>query len=291
MSENVLNCSQSVYNMTAYECEARYGVIDSGFLSFEQQSNSYANALLEATWTGMINEVASTRVYVFPSADDAVRTQEDPVFFEGNLSKRRMVRKGRVSLALEYHAQRDCVWAVINSFNGQRMYFAARTENEAIIAGDDGTNFVFVPVDVYTSDPIPPENKDDEWKVILYIYFVETQGNFAKALLPYDSTYNSGTLWKASGLEGIVDVTMTEVSAAVSSVVVDITGLCDGREITGLVTADFTVTGLSSVAMSNNRATLTPTSTFTSPLSIELKNQPSMTTKGYEMRSAITVTF
>jgi len=292
MPTKVLNCGSSIKNMTAFQCEARYGAVDAVYLSLEEKSDiTYANALVKATWTTNINEADATRLYIFPSASDAIRNQEDPVFFEGNLSKRRKVRDGRVDFAFEYHDQRDCVWSVAKSFNGQRMYAFFQTENEAIIGGDDGTNLLNVPVDVYVSEPIPPENKDGFWKVILYVYLVETEGNFAKAVLPNDSTYNTGTLWKASSLNGIVDCLLTAGAASAASVVFTVTGSCDAREVAGLVLADFTITGAASMSNVGNVYTVLPTTTFTSPLVITAKNQPTMTTKGYEFAAALTVTF
>ena len=297
MPTKVLSCGSSVSNVTEFQCSANYGVINSGLLSFVENKLTYSNALLEASWTTELNKEASTRTYVFPAADDAIRNQEDPVFTEGNLSKRTQVRKGRTDIAFEYHSQRDCVNTVINTFNGQRMYFIARTENEALVGGDDGTNFVYVPVDVFTSDPIPSENKDDPWKVILYVYYVNTIGNFDKFVLPDDETYNTGTLWKPSGLEGLIDATMTEISASATEIKVHIEGNCDEREMTEAVTADFELLLVSTGATVAVTAThdgggdYTLAGTFTlAAHTLGFKNQPDMTTKGWETQSTLSIT-
>lgn len=287
---DVLQCGSSVNNVTQFDCRALYGAINAVMLSPVEIEMTYANALLESTFTALINATAASRTYIMPLADDAIRNQEDAVIREGNLSNRRKGRDGRIDFVLEYHDQRDCVWSKLKSFDNQRMYGLFTTENEAIIGGDDGTNLIGVPCDVFVSDPIPPENKDDVWKVLVHVYLIETVGNFAKAVLPNDSTYNTSTKWRPSNLKGIVDVVITEVSAAAGSVVVDLTGACDGREITGLVAADFSVTGLASLTSSGNTYTLSPTTTFTSPLTVTLANQPAMTTKGYENQTALTVT-
>ena len=291
----VLQCGSGVDNVTQFDCRARYGAINAIFLSPEEKELTYANALLEATWTTEINKVTTERLYIMPLADDAIRNQEDAVFFEGNLSNRRKTRDGRVDFVLEYHDQRDCAWEKFRSFDNQRMYAYFLTENEAIIGGDDGTNLVSVPVDVFVSEPIPPENKDDMWKVMVHVYLIETVGNFAKAVLPNDSTYNTGTKWRPSDLRGIVDVTIVDNGSAVNSLVVDITGACDGREITSLVTADFLVkddggdTETVTVTVSGNTYTLAGT-LLADTYIITLKNQPDMTTKGFENQTSVTIT-
>ena len=226
-----------------------------------------------------------------------IRNVEDPVFNDGNLSKRNRIRKGRVDIAFEYHDERDNVWAVYNSFDEQELYFFGVTENDGIVGGDDGTNFEAVPVDVFVSEPMPSETKDDPWKVMIYIYFKNTIDNFKRVVLPNDSTYNTGTLWSPSDLEGIVDVVITEgTGSATNSLKVAVAGKYDSRVVSTLVTADFIVTDAAgntesvtaSYDSTSGEYTLAgtlPADTYT----VTLENQPDMTTKGFECQSGDSV--
>lgn len=294
----IISCGSGVSNVTNFNCNTRYGMINAFWLSKAQTTLSYANALLQALWITKINEAESTRVFIFPGADDVTIVNDGIKFKETNVSKRSLVRQGIDDFTFDYYNQKDCVWNIFKTFNGQEMYAFMLTEKGVILGADNGTSLVAVPCEVIVSEPMPPVNKDEPWKISIYIRLSNTEGNYARAVAPNDSTYNTGTLWNPSALEGIIDVTLTEVgSSSTTVIVVDITGACDGREIDApLVTADFQVYDVSGAAYevvtvtnSGNRYTITGTFTAGDYI-ITLKNQPTMTTKGYEYQSSLTVT-
>lgn len=292
---NILTCGTTVNNVAKTQCRVNYGMPNRAFLSFVKKSYSYANALLEATWTTDINLAASSRLYILPPAHDVTNEIEEATIKDGNLLRRYKIRDGREAITFMYENVKDCFVKDLKTFDGMAMYAFLCTESDAIIGGDDGSNLVQVPVDVVVTDYKLPENKDGAYSCAVTLYFRNTKGNKDLFILPNDGNYNTGTLWSPNDLDGIVDVEMTEVSASGTEIVVDVTAECDGREITGLVTADFQVLASNgssvsvTVTASNNRYTLA--GTFAADTySISLKNQPDMTTKGYETQSTLSVT-
>jgi hypothetical protein len=287
-----LNCVVDTQNITKSQCEARYGLITKAMFSPENTGLSFADGLLESSWIAEANKTASERLTILPEANDVVRNAEETQFFEGNTSRRRRSRKGRVDFMMSFFDLADCEWEKYLSLDGQRRYVTFVTENEAIVGTDNGTNIQGMLCDIFVDEPTPPENKDGFWTTKVYIYLVETEANFTKVLLPNEQSSGS---WRPSTLEGLVDVTITDNGSVVNSLVVDITGDCDNREITELITADFLVTDAANVTetvtatSSGNTYTLAgtlPADTYT----VTLKNQPDMTTKGYENQISVDIT-
>lgn len=293
-----LQCGKDISNLTLFQCSANFGSIIRGWLSSSlRDTMTFANALLEATWTTAENLVVNTRSFILPEADEVIITQGDMVFKDSNVKKQIFVRKGDIAIKFEYWNLKDCVATALRTYHNQRMYFQAVTKLGAILGGTDGTNFLNVPVDVYVSDPIPNETEEDSWRTDVFIFFRKVEGNFTKSIFPNDADYNSGSLWDPQDRNGIIDCTMTEDSVTTTTSVVSIVGSCDDRLIDlPLVVTDFLVTldsdgstvshGLD--APVGNVYTFTGLTAF--PHTIAFKNQPDMTTKGYESQATLSTT-
>jgi hypothetical protein len=213
--------------------------------------------------------------------------------YEGNTGRSFKVRDGYAKYELVFDNLTFCQMQRLKTFDGLNCYAYAITKNESIIAGDSGTNIVPFEVDIYVGEPISPENKDGFWTIKMYINIVQTNGYFAYVINPYDQVSNP---WRPSQLEGIETVEINVISSDISdkTVIFDVTSICDASEINTLLThGDFLVEVVStgadlttaSITQVGNRYTLimdvgTPLTAV--PHYISLKNQPTMTVKGYE---------
>lgn len=276
-----INCATSLKNISLPNCFVKYGAL---FALWVDPTNTgiadSATALLEATWTGKINSSEGSRMRILKNPDNVEWENEDIPFIEGNMKKRKKLRAGNRRAKITWNDLDVNTIERFQSLDGYTGYAYIVTDNKYIIAGsEDDTKITPVEVEIFVDNPIQPNGKDELWAFDVYVDFINPDDMNKKALAPASQT--SGA-WNPKDLDGIVDVEFTEVSASASSVVVEANGAVDDREVTGFVAGDFDVTGLASISASGNTYTLTPTTTFTSPLVIKLKDQPTMTTKGYE---------
>lgn len=293
-----ITCSTGFANITNTGCEANYGQVVGVWLDEDSAGVTYANALLEATWTTKINAARGARMFVInpTRAIDATRDFEDDVFLEGNTALRKKVRDGKIKFTFEYVGLTLCQANNLKTFDGGDLYAYFITANDVIMGGDSGTNLTPVQVETFVSNPIPQENSDDEWRVKFYVDIIPTKDYFKYAA----SAIDAAVPWNPSQTVGIKDLTLAEVSSSTSQVVVSVTGTCNIADlITDLSTTadqDFIIkdsTGAtvsqSSITRSGNEYTILATLT-TGTYTITLVNQPGMTTKGYEASNTLTFT-
>ena len=274
------------------QCVATYGVINGAWIfPLDFTGETFADMLLEATATTNINAISADRMFILGGANEMTTNVNEANFLETNVSEKVRTRKELLEIDLEFFNLKDCLWAKLQSLDNQKRQVMFITEGEAIMTSDNGTNALGAVCKIYVSNAKPPENKDDVWRIRVKFELVDDIGNFTKAFLPNEQTSGS---WKPSSKEGIVDVTIVDNGSAVNSLVVDVTGDCDGREITGLVTADFVVTDaagntesvtVTAVGNTYTLAGILAADTYT----VTLANQPTMTTKGYENQTPVAI--
>lgn len=288
---STISCATTLKNISLPQCFVKYGAVYALWLDpLNTGVADAATGLLENTWITKINASTGTRMRVVKNPDNVEWENEDIQFVEGNMKRRKKLRPGNRRLKMSWHDLDVDTTERIQSLDGYTGYAYVITDNKYIITGsEDGTKLTPVEIEIFVDNPIQPNGKDELWMLDVYVDFINPDDMNKLAIAPADQTSGS---WNPKDIDGIVDVEFTEVSAAAGSVVVKAWGSVDGREVEGLVTADFNVTGLSSVASSGNQYTLTPTTTFSSPLVIALNDQPAMTTKGFETDgSGLSITF
>ena len=292
-----INCVVDIDNISRADCKAKYGQIIGVFLESDNTGMTFANSLLEATWTAKINAAIGSRLYI-PSLNsmpsDAVRNVEEPVFKTGNTGKKIKSRDGKVDYKFTFDLVTLEQAERINSLDSFRGYAYFVAKNGVIIGSKTSTNLIPVEVDVFTSEIMSPENEDGFWSIDVYVNIVPTSGYFTKAIIP--------TAFNPLDFQGIkdIDVTVISSSAASKTVVFDVVTTQDGTPVSDLATAtDFRVALASSdVAVTSNsitnvgnRYTLVLSAATVAAYTIKLINQPSMTVKGYEQQTATNFTF
>ena len=236
----VQNCVNSLNNINKSQCEAIYGQIIGMWIDQSDSGVTLENALLQATWTTKKRATGTSRMFVmFPDdVHEVTRTKEEPVYAEGNTKDRRKVRDGQLTMQFKYVNLTFCAMDRLKSFDGFSGYAYFLTKNEAIIAGGTSTQLKPVGVNIYVNEPVPPENSDDLWSIVIDVTIVPFSGYFKKAVLPFDQETNP---WRPTQLTGITDVELSSVTGDVSDKIINFfaKSVCDEIEITSLTTASY----------------------------------------------------
>lgn len=292
-----MSCATTINNLQKSLCSPSYGQIRKVWLDPDDTGVTLVNALLQATWTTKVNLVEADRMYVLnENPFDAVWEFGEAQILEGNTTMRKKANDGTQRLTLTYANLSLCKKDALKSLDGQTKYAYFITSNEYILGGGDSTNLKPVEVKIFVDEAHPSETANDLWKTNVHIDIVPTSGIWVNAVDPF-----TANAWRPSLLNGIEDVLFSSITSDVSDgeVVFDVTTFCDGTEVVDLTThgdflvklassgAALTTTGLTYVG---NTATLAVTGLTEAAHTIELKNQPTMTVKGYETRTPISFT-
>lgn len=295
-----MSCATTINNLQKSLCSPQYGQIRKVWLDSNDAGVTLVNALLEATWTTKVNLAEASRMYVLnENPFDAVWEFGDAQILEGNTTMRMKANDGTQRLTLTYANLSLCKKEALKTLDGQTRYAYFITSNEYIIGSGDSTNLIPIEVKIFVDEARPSETANDLWKTNVHIDIVPTYGIWINAVDPF-----TANAWRPSLLNGIEDVLFSAVTADIldKTVIFDINTYCDGTEVVALTTAtDFKVSVAStgaalivdSVTYDGNTATLimnTGTPLTAVAHNLELKNQPAMTVKGFETRSAIAFT-
>jgi len=249
-----------------------------------------ATAETEATWDTLINSATAGRMYVIKALKNVEWDNEETPMVEGNTKRRKKSRAGHRRVIGEVWDLTRQEVADYKLFDGGTLYVFDVTENGDVLgASSDGTKYTPMKVKFHIDNEMPPNGVDELWRLQVHVDYLEPSSAWEKQFNPSDL---SASAWKAKDKDGILDVFFTEVSAASGSVVIDINGLIDNREVdVDFVAADFTSTigAITSVSHVGNVYTLTPTTTFATG-TLQFAGQPAMTTTGYETRTALSIT-
>ena len=295
-----LNCDTTIQNSGSPGCDYQAGQrIGYVLVPTDAEIADVATAILEATWTTGINAASGSRWY--PIIYDLYRTDanptaDEPVLYEGNMANRRSkTRDGNNRDAITLSNPPMCVVKALKSYDGRKWKAYRITENGYIEGTSQaGTKIEPFSINYFCGQYIIPPSADEPAKITYYIDMKDPSewDSRAQFALP--------TAFDPKELEGIVDVDLTLSSASTSAIVVTVTGDCDADGVSDLVTGDFVLTldssgaevTISSATESTSTAgTYTLAGTFaTAANTLNLRQQPDMTTTGYESTGSIAVT-
>ncbi len=297
------DCSTTKKNTGAPDCSAKYGFPVGGILT--PRGTQIATKVLvqtEATWTALTNAALSTRSFpINPGLDNlkAVEpTNDDPVFVEGLNGTQFKARDGNRRLKFIYSDMPDCWLDGPGSLENSKWDIWLIMSNDYIRSwSPDGTNRQGYKCKVHAGNRILAANGEETEDYDFYIDLIDPS-KLRTAPKADECTESTGDFY-ATELDGLIDCDITEVTVtSTTSVTIDVKTECGENGVPGLVTADFVI--LSSALVDT---TLTAAESATVPgryvltatmaagtWTANLRNQPTMTTKGYESNSALTFT-
>jgi len=282
-----LTCISNWANVSQELCSKAYGPVKSILLlkSLSEIDTMATDAITESTYTTLINSASADRMYVFNGYRESEwENGEDTINEDSFGGKLKMVTGNRSMTGYFWEPTREKIRS-LKTFDGSEAYVFLVTQNGYILgASSDGTKFTPMKVQVWIPGEIAPNNRSENWRQGFVLDFKEPDDINTYVVKP--------TAFDANDLDGIVDVDLAASSPTTSEVKVTVTGEADGREVSGLVADDFTLldnagdsVSISGVTSSGNVYTVSATMT-SGDYTINLLNQPSMTTKGYESTEA-----
>lgn len=296
------DCSTTKKNTGRPDCEANYGFVQGVILS--PRGTQIATKTLvqtEATWTALFNAALSGRSFpINPSLNylQAIEpTNDDPVFEEGLNGAQFKVRDGNRRFKFVFgnipdswkdgpRSLENSLWDawLIMSNDYIRSYTPDGTKRQGFKAKVHGGNTTFA------------ANSNEIEKYTFYVDILDPSkmGDLAVA---DECTETTGDFF-ATDLDGLIDCDITVVSQTTAQVIIDVKTENGETGVPDLVTADFVILNSAGAEVSltaaesatiPGRYTLTATLTA-GTYSVNLRNQPAMTTKGYESNAAVSFT-
>lgn len=301
------NCSTTKINTGRPDCSAKYGFPVGGILT--PRGTQIATKTLvqtESTWTALFNAALSTRTFPVITGLDNLKsfepTNDDPVFVEGLNGVQFKARDGNRRLKFIYADMPDCWLDGPGSLENSKWDVWLIMSNDYIRSWTpDGTIRQGYKCKVHAGNRIFAANGDETEDYDFYIDFLDPK-KLRTAPRADECTETTGDFF-ATELDGIINVDITEVSTTgETAVTIDVKTECGENGVPDLDAGpddDFVIldSGGSEVAISAStesttvpgryvvEATLTA-ATFT----INLRNQPAMTVKGYESNAALSFT-
>lgn len=263
------------------------------FVPKDTQIATVATAMLEATYTTGLNLALANRWQII-NFDKGVRlfqvtpTQDEPKFEESDFSGiRSKVAAGNKRTAMVFSHLAPYTLKALQGLENQDLDMFEITENNYILGKTpDGTKLEGFSVNYFCGNQMPGENSGASSKLTIYIDYKDADEWDKNGILALPTAFSF------SDVDGIVDVEITEVSSGTSAIVVDVKSHIGAVAISGLVTADFKASIVSTganVAISGATESTTVAGrytlagTFTEvPHYIKTTDQPDATTKGYE---------
>ncbi len=294
-----LSCNSGGSNTGMPKCRGDYGrVLFHILCPPDQEIDTEANALLEATWTALLENDEPTRCYPLPPYFMYTPSREDAVYEQGHYGKKIFVREGYPDGIVMYESLPTCYIKKLETFNGQNWTAYAVTEKGYILGwSEDGTKFQAFDV-FFQLEADKPATADETRKTPIRLYETESW-QWQKYGVAIDPTSES-TSWNPRELEGLQDVTVSVVTSSATELVVDVKTDCDEIGVTDLVLGDFTLVddaaGAESIVSAtesttvDGRYTLDVTTLGADDYLINLKEPSAMTTNGYQTGSAATFT-
>ena len=294
-------CTTDRKNISHAGCIGDYGTLAGAYIDYSGSTGlAYADAKLEANWIAKINAATDSRMYIInpkPIADEYAFDGDERQTTRSTTGKLILGRDGYDGIVFTYYNPTLAQVNRLRTFHNTTAPCYFYTNNEDIIADKNtaDTNIVGVNCNIYVSKFKNPENNDGNEMVTVSYYPTKTTDWQTKVLQKSELDF------VPSELTGITDVVATIVSSSVAGqeVVMNITGVPDGNEISSLSTVgDHLMTivssgaavTLSSVTNVGNVYTFVTSGMTAVPLSWTLANQPPMTVKGYENQTPLVFT-
>ena len=297
------DCSTNKKNTGRPDCSANYGFAQGVILTPRDTEVATATAVkTEATWTALINAALSSRTFVInPELDNlqAIEpTSDDPVMEEGLNGVQFKVRDGNRRFKFTMANIPDCWKGGIRSLENSKWDAWLIMSNDYLRSwSPDGTKRRGFKCKLHGGNTAYAASGDETEKYTFYLDILdpERMGDDAVA----DEVTESTGDFYITDLNGIIDTDITEVSSTTSQVVVDVKTTCGENGVPDLVAADFVIydnTGTEvSITTSVESSTVPGRYTISATLTagtytVNLRNQPTMTTKGYESNAALSFT-
>jgi len=251
-----------------------------------------AAAKVKANWTTLINAVSSARLYPIVDFFKADIKDNEPVKESGSYGKENILYYKGAMDTFEI----DCVSfeeaTRLLSFNGQTLYAMVATQQGLILAVTDGTKVKSLKVKVFATK-VKAKGSDSQ-RLRIEIQSQETKLEIENGI-EFEPDFNPIT-----ELEGIRDVTLTVTDADEHGCTLSVVDAYNGAKVVNLVKTDLilksnvggtvaieTITTLTLATDGSNTYSVVYEIQVGSPCSLELKNQPDMTTKGYESTDVV----
>ncbi len=208
-------------------------------LALDGSNNEFtaANFLLETTYETGIN---ARRLFPIMFLKGFTDNSEETVYFDYPSGDRKLVRQGKYRFQFDYNVN-ECVKKELFDFQGysQKIFLLY---NDNIIRGrttDSGVTIKGMRVKQINVIKEKQGNFGEPAMMLLEVDFADY-----KDLNQYD--YAMEMAWEVSELDGLTEVTLAESGTpTIISLVVSVNAVCNGesKPITGLVFADFNITG------------------------------------------------
>jgi hypothetical protein len=286
-----LNCTSDISNISRLNCGVNYGFVWAyGLIPVKSEIATSTAALLQATWTTLLNLAKTDRMFFLSDPHAVEPTTDDPVFKEYNTRKREQTQAGNIRDKFTFANLPRCKADALKTLNGKTMYAYEFTDKGFIIAGSsDGTKITPCEVEISVNNERRAAGVEELWEMDVFIDFIDPDETAKKAIAPHLQTTGA---WQIKDLDGILDVeiTINTTLTNATTLVVDLTALCDGREVTAdFLATDFVVTNVASgtavvptlITRSGNTYTISvaqPAGTW----QVKLKDQPDNSINGYE---------
>jgi hypothetical protein len=239
-----------------------------------------------ASWKTLFNAEGSSRCYPFPKHFLVEPAANESVYEtgSGNQQKLIVVNPGKSKFTLLMESL--CLAKKLRSFNNGSWSVFPITSTGGIRGITDSTNTLFMPIPYFfniDSIVLPTPSTFAKQPIIAYPEDAEI---FDKSgVVIYPTAFNPITEF-----DGIHDVVITAVSAPTATGwVIKVETWCDSVPVNGLLVSDFIMHDKDGALITITSVTATgdgeytfvfPTKTVS--VTVQLKNQPDMTLKGYE---------
>lgn len=243
-----------------------------------------AAAKVLANWTTLINSASADRAYPFPVIFKSEPAADEPVYEDGLGGQSIFVALKAGKSKYQFTLNSICYAKKLQSFNDNTWAVFIITSTGKILGVTDSTGLKFQPQNcvLRVDSPILPTDTTTG-KIPITLQMVNPAlFNTNGVVLDPSATFDPETQ-----LLGIQDVYLTGATPTATTWAVTVKTRCDNVAVSGLVAGDFTVlkgvTPVSVTAAETADGVYTLTySTQSGDLTCQLKNQPDMTTNGYE---------
>jgi hypothetical protein len=237
-----------------------------------------------ATWRDLINAAKSDRAYPLTKYFITEVAKNEDVFETGNGNQQAYITTNPGKSKYSIKVDSICYSQKVETLNNG-SWSSYRVTSTGGIMGlrdtPDGLKFLPIPVFVRVGS-LEEGTPTTKWKQPITVYAENPTLFDKRGVVIYPTAFDPMTQ-----LEGIDDVVIAAVSAPTTTTwVVSVKNACDLTPVSGLVKTDFVIdtnTALSDISETSDGVYLMTYSTHaTGAITVNLKNQPAMTTKYYE---------
>jgi len=282
-----ITCTSSQSNTGIPRCKEDLGYPKKFiFVPRGTEITTEALANTKATWTTLFNAAKADRGYPFPVTIKNEPAANEPVYEEliGGRKEFVALKAGQSKYSLELTSL--CYMKKLMTFNNGTWAVYIIDSNGRIWGLTDSTGLKFLPQDCFLrvdSPEMPTDASIGKIPVTLQIANPTLFNEMGVSVKP--TAFDPET-----ELLGLQDVTLTAGAITATTWVMTVKTTCDLVEVSGLVAGDFLIATAAAPTVDITHTTVeSPDGTYThtyatqsGALVCNLKNQPAMTTKGYE---------